>query len=165
MTLSVVASAAVKTHNYAQMDGAEVTAIGNFDTRVGSGVIDLERMIENTSYFRLSNDNKQSQYTRARQDVYWTANQEIQIGLAWVVYIGLNSAGTQVDEIYNTAYHLRLYDPDGTLVASSTLANCNVQLIRYTAPTSGNYQITVFQSGSQAEEIDWDYLAVTYNCE
>ena len=65
---------------------------------------------------------------------------------------------------YITNYDLKIYDPNGNLVCSSTLdANNSVELVRYTVPYTGTYTVAVYQNGIMPTEIENDYISLVCN--
>ena len=117
----------------------------------------LNIISNNTSYVGWGNTNLTAGYQVGSQNVYLSSGTELQIGLAW-----LASATLSGNNVYLTNYDLYLYDSYGALVASSTLTNSSVELIRYTATTAGTYTMVVYQSGSKTSTIGAETIYLTY---
>ena len=87
------------------------------------------------------------------------------ISLAWLV-TAVNSAPfdfyIDITEIIITDYDLRIYTPSGSYVYSACSAS-NVELVRLTAEEFGNYRIVLYQYGALDDEIDGEWLFLTYN--
>ncbi|MBQ7299031.1 MAG: T9SS type A sorting domain-containing protein [Clostridia bacterium] len=63
-----------------------------------------------------------------------------------------------------TDFNLEIFNSSGTRVAKSMLGTkSNVELIRYTAASSGTYTIKVTMTGGQNANIESDCVALTYN--
>ncbi|MDY0075488.1 MAG: PPC domain-containing protein [Acholeplasmataceae bacterium] len=61
----------------------------------------------------------------------------------------------------STDLDLRLYNPSGNLVDSSSSSNYNIEYIRYTAGASGYYTLKVYQWGNYAT-IGTEHIGVAY---
>ncbi len=147
--MAVLSSTAKKTYDYTNYP------LGNFNRRVGAGIINLFDSIESYSEVYKYNKNKTSNTTIITEQVHLTAGTEIQVGLSWLV-----TADTSNQEIYNTDYDLRLITPSGATVLSSL--SSNVELIRYSVPDTGTYTIIVLQKGEMDETISGDRINLSY---
>lgn len=154
--LSVITSTAQQTRDY----DADV---GNFDSRVGAGVIDLQRMIDSDLYVSEHNTDGSQKTELLSVEMSLQEGADLQVGLAWLVTaINTSSTDISISDVYVTDYDLRIYAPSGTLV-SSTLVYSNVELVRLTAEETGTYRIVVYQWGSINENVEGDWISLTIN--
>lgn len=154
---SVLMSTAKKTNDYDN-------DVGNFDEKVGAGVVDLQRMVDSNLSYQMNNWNSSSRVYIAEIDVYLTAGQELQAALAWLVRaVNTSSSTIYVNGVYSTNYQLMVRGPSGSLVTASLLGNGNVEMIRLTAPTSGTYQLVVLQASEVVMGESGDWISLTYN--
>ena len=154
--ISVLTSTAQKTHDY----NADV---GNFDSRVGAGVIDLQRMVNSNLFRNLNNMDGTAQTELSSNNIVLQNGAELQVGLAWLANaINASSSGYSISNVYVTDYDLRIYSPSGALV-SSALISSNVELVRLTATETGTYRIVVYQWGAINPNVTEDWISLTYN--
>lgn len=154
--LSVLTSTAQKTSDY----NADV---GNFDSRVGAGVIDLQRMIDSEFFVNEHNTDGVQNSELLSVEKYVQAGTELQVGLAWLVTaVNTSTTGINISEVYVTDYDLRIYAPSGALV-SSGLTSSNVELVRLTATETGTYRIVLYQWGAINVNNEGDWISLTIN--
>jgi hypothetical protein len=164
LVMANVIATANKTYDYSSDNG-------EFDEKVGSGIIDFTRMI-NSDYVSLTNSNSSAGVNVISKEITLNAETEIQIGLLWLMATGdpiivndtnKNEQYPAVIQLYLTDYNLYLYDSSYNIVASSTLVNSNTELIRATISTSGTYTIVVYQNGVKHSGNPSDTLSLVYN--
>ena len=150
--LSVITSTAQKTYDYS-------ATIGDFDNKVGAGLVSLEGMLNSSIYQNKSNTNTTAKTNVISKSVYLSAGTEVQIGLGWLVTVDLDE-----EEVYVTDYDLRIYDSSGNLVKSTYLTNTNIEVLRTTITSSGTYTIVAYQYGTMDDNVsrDWMSLTVSY---
>ena len=153
--LSLITATAQKTADYTSTD--------HFDEKVGAGMIDLQRMFDNSDEcVSLTNycDNNYTYNNLVYQSETFQIStvEDIQISVAWLAH---TDRAQSISEVYVTDYDLLFVNEynGGIIMADSVLTNSNVELIRYTFELSGPYHIEVRQRSSHEMT---DYLAVTY---
>lgn len=133
---------------------------GNFDDRVGAGCLNVQSMLDNSSravtYSVTSGSSSGTQI--ASISLSLSTGQDLQVGLAWYMYyLTGNTAG------YLTNYDLRILNSSGSIVARSSIAGySNVEMLRYTATSSGVYRIVIYQTGSMNSNIPGEKVSVAY---
>ena len=147
--LSVVTSTAQKTYDYS-------ATIGDFDNKVGAGLISLEGMLNSSVYQNKANTNATAKTKVISKNVYLSAGTEVQIGLGWLVTVDLDE-----EEVYVTDYDLRIYDSSGNLVKSTYLTNTNIEMIRTSITSSGTYTIVAYQYGTMNDNVNIDWMSLT----
>ena len=150
--MSVLTSTAQKTYDY-----GNGSFIGNFDKKVGAGIIDLDAAIESYQYTVLKNTNTAPKTEIISKELTLTAGTEIQIALSW-----LATADATNETVYVTDYDIYLYNAAGTRVITSTLSRTNVEMLRYIVPTTGTYRIVAFQFDLMNSNINQDWISLTY---
>lgn len=150
MKAAIIASAA-KTTGYN-------ATLGYFDEKVGAGSLDFLTMREydHLSYgFSTSSFFNNPNGIVSSDTVSLSKDQTIQIACTWHADVS-----TSLQQANITNYDLRLYDANGTIVASSALGNfSNVEFIRYKAPAAGTYTVAIYQNGNLQTSVDWRGLA------
>jgi len=150
--MSVLTSTAQKTYDY-----GEGNFIGNFNKKVGAGIIDLDAAIESYQYTVLKNTNSTPRTEIISKELTLTAGTEIQIALSWLV-----TADATNETVYVTDYDLYLYNSTGTRVVTSSLTRTNVEMLRYIVPTTETYRIVAFQFSPMNSNVDQDWISLTY---
>lgn len=159
---SLIMSCANKTEDYS-------TDLGEFDDKVGSGSLDFLEMRTRDYVAYLYRNNVDGDNTANAStcdiSISLAKNSELQASLAWFAVINKNATNNSlIENCYITNYDLRLYSESGELLCESALnEKNNVELIRYTAPTAGNYILSIYRNGTMPLEIEKDYIGVTYN--
>lgn len=119
---------------------------GGFDDKVGAGSLDFYQM--RTYDFEHSILLRDSTNCTPNSNVYnqpltLYKNDQLQAAICW----SFNNTNT-VESIGSTNYDLRLYDQNNNLVCQSNLdSNNGNELIRYKAPSSGTYTLSVYLNG------------------
>ena len=150
---ALITATAQKTSDYSNDKG-------EFDERVGAGLINLSKMLYSSdNWVPFSNNNSTAGVEILSQDIYLNAGEDINIALSWLVPV--DSTPTSSSDIYMTDYDLYLYNPSGYKVALSAL-NRNTEFIRTTAAISGTYRIVVYQYSSKTS-VNGDYLALAFD--
>ena len=151
---SALMTAADKTDDY-------VADRGNFSNKVGAGHINLDRVFSIDTYQYYTNyldHTYNSGVTVIDKNIYLTANSELQTSLAYYSFVLSNDSNYN----YVTDYDIRIYNSSNVLVASSSLNNTsNVELVRYLAPSSGSYRVTVYRYSTVYSLNDRDYIMLT----
>lgn len=131
---------------------------GNFDDRVGAGVVNLENLIHSMDcVITIQRTSKSSAGTEMRTiDVPLSKNQTLKAVLYWLVRFESNT-------LYCTDYDLKLYDANSNLVASSTTASNNIEMIKYKATAAGTYRLVAYQYGGFSGDSGFDWLALAYD--
>lgn len=148
--LATVTSTAQETYGYSG-------TIGEFDNKVGAGIVNLERMIDNDVVTYAYNTSGIAQTTVISRNVYLTAGAELQVGLAWLAIADLNPT-----TVYVTNYDLYVYGPNGGNI-TSTLTSSNVEMLRIPITTTGTYRIVVYQAEDINVDVSGDYISLAYN--
>ena len=150
---AVINATALETSDYSN-------DIGEFDERVGSGMINLNKMLSDVNYIDIRNGNSTPGVEIINENVDLVAGTQIQIALSWM--IDASTAATDVDAIYLTDYDLYVLDSWDNIIASSVLSNSNVELIRTTIATTGTYRIMAYQCGAKNSNNLYDEISLAY---
>ena len=152
LILSIITSSAQKTADYEEN-------VNFFDSRVGAGVIDLEKMIVQSkkTTWHLTSDVDSPVYSMALE---LNRGTDLQVAIAWLANTTSPSSNGVTVSCLN--YDLIIKGPDGNIIASSILNNSNVELIRYTAEVRGTYTIQVYSLFSTSDMIDDVCIALSY---
>ena len=149
---AIVVASAAKTTGYSE-------TYGYFDEKVGAGCIDFINMREfdylaHGFYIQSLNNNPNSiVYSK---NISLSKDQTIQTALSW-----LADVSTSPDQTKITNYDLRLYNPNGVLVASSALGSfSNIEFIRYKAPSAGTYTVSIYQNDNMQTNVDSYGIAI-----
>ena len=105
------------------------------------------------------------------QEIYLQSGTDVQIASAWFAKTSttMDHSIPVVSEILVTDYNIYLVNTtlgnttDYVTVASSTLSNSNIEMIRYHAELSGTYRIIVYQAGNMHENNTSDWVYLNYN--
>ena len=151
--LSLLASTSRKNYDYED-------TICDFDDKTGAGIIDLERMIDSYIYSVEYNDDHTPGKRVITLSEYLSAGTNIQIGLAWLVTIYSEVEGEE--EICVTDYDLQMFDSSGNIMHSSTLSKSNVEMLRISISKNDTYKIVVYQWSEMSQNVDMDWMAITY---
>ena len=165
--LSLINSTATKTADY-------FSDLEEYDSHVGAGMINLQRMLLNSNTCStFENTVSSTSNTVFSQNLYLNAGRELQIALAWLVETSAPEPATNsngdtvsiVSEITLADYDIYLVNTSGGSVdvASSALSFSNVELIRFSSELSGFYRIEVYQIGDSTLAGHTDELTLSYN--
>lgn len=150
---SMLIASAKKTENYSNISGSY------FDDKVGAGCLNYNdglRNCEHIFYAWRKQATSVPNGNTMQHSISLSKNDELQVGLAWSAEFN--------NLCYITNYDIKIYDPNGILVCSSTLdANNSVELVRYTIPSTGTYTIAVYQNGIMPSQIANDYISLVCN--
>ncbi|MBQ8408380.1 MAG: S8/S53 family peptidase [Clostridia bacterium] len=162
MILSLITANANKPFDY--ISGTPL--FGNFDEKMGAGVINLESMIANSDQCVVFTHSGISPgFELGEQNIYMFQNFDLQVALAWLVSTDGTITQYSVDDVtttYLTNYDLFIYDALGNIVAQSNLTYSNVEIIRFTAPSSGMYRISIIQGVGVNPDDYLDYVALSF---
>ena len=150
--LSALMATAQKPYGYAEN-------IGKFNDKVGAGVIDLQKLIDNHPYYSDVNINESGGYVVTQITVHLHVGDNIQAGLAWLANVKTN-VSSQPTDVLLTDYDLYIYSPSGGMKISQ-LGHSNVEMIRGTATETGYYTIKIYQYGSCTNS-SGDWISLTY---
>ncbi|MBQ8448683.1 MAG: S8 family serine peptidase [Clostridia bacterium] len=124
-----------------ETDDYEAT-VGNFDAKVGAGMIDLEQMIHNR--VREINQTVQPNTAAGSKVIdltkYFGAGLNVDIGLAWAAEVTKNNT-TYITNLTN--YNLIVYNSNNEVVASSTLSYSNVEKVSFNSGNGDTFRICV----------------------
>lgn len=155
--MSVVTSAAQKTADY-------TANVGQFDSRVGAGVIDLQKMLNNGTKYRIEYryaGSASSDFLTLELNL--TAGMNFQAALAWMSYpVNASTTGISISQVILTDYDLRIYSPSNQLYASQ-LGDSNVEMVRFTVEETGTYRIVLRQYGNKSDDSGDDTVVLSYN--
>ncbi|MBO5356175.1 MAG: S8 family serine peptidase [Clostridia bacterium] len=149
--LAILNSTAETTYGYLALNG-------NYDEKVGAGIIDLEAMIDNNFYYSTFNSDGEATTDALSRQIQLNQGTEIQVGLAWLV-----TANTDDEEVYVTNYDLAIINSSGRIIASSRLTLSNVEMLRYTVETTDTYTIVARQFGDINSNNSGDWISLVYN--
>ncbi len=162
-TMALLTATAQYTDDYSE-------TIDHFDAKVGAGVLDSQKLIENSENFvEHMNSETESSIGIVSEPIYLVAGTEIQIGLAWLArtdgyideYGRIHYSETDV-----TDFDLYLVTSSGdTIIESSTLTDSNIEMIRFTIVTTGTYRIEVDLCETIPESEKYELLFVAYSIE
>ncbi len=156
---SILISTAEKTHDYT-LDR------GNFDDKVGAGVVNVEKAVSdnyNRTYtINVSNDALSGDRVFT-VTFLMNAGETLNVALAWYGYSEYNEANNDEQNAYAVDYRV-VIDRSSTSYASSNTAFSNVELIRYTAESTGYYSIIVYKIDTLTNPIG-DTLSLAFNHE
>ena len=152
--MSVLTSTAQKTYDYDYIG----MGVGNFNKKVGAGIINVEAAIESNLYYLTGNTNTEAQTEIASREIYLLPGDEIQIALSWLV-----TSDYENEMVYVTDYDLKLFGPSGNLIVASAVSNSNTEMIRFTMYEEGIYRIVIYQYSAMDPYIEKDWMALTYN--
>ena len=154
LILSLLTSTATKTNDYTQ-------SAGYFDTKVGAGVVNLEKMIQYTQHQLITNTNHTAGAEIYAVEVYRTYGSTLSVGLSWLIGFDLDTGAV----LPLTNYGIKIYGPSGNMIGASNLTDSNVELYRQNIALAqtGWYKIVVYQYGAMDENQSRDYLALTYH--
>jgi len=156
--MALITATADRSYDY-------VGDVDYFDYELGAGVINLDRMLENDSYWNDYIINETAQTEIYRTSVSIPAGNQLQAGLSWLVDADRTVSGGQyVYDIFEMDYDLKLYNSAGRLVCSSELALTNVEMLRYYTSKGGIFTLVVYQYDQQAE-YGGNYMSLVYNVE
>lgn len=119
---------------------------GGFDDKVGAGSLDFYQMrtydLESKILLR-SSSNSTPNSNVYNQTLNLSKNDQLQAAICW------SFKNTNTAELINsTNFDLRLYDQNSNLVCQSNLdLNNGSELIRYKAPSSGTYTLSIYLNG------------------
>ena len=159
---ALIASTARKTYDYS------TGTVGFFDEKVGSGILDLERMINSSEEVCVYNESGETYAELASIDIYLNAGDEIQAAISWLIDIHGLENGYVNDEstnLYINDYDLLIYNSRGVTEADSDLLDSNVEMFRFVAPTSGTYTIVIEQWSDLLEANENELIVLCYNIE
>ncbi len=151
---ALIMASANKTEDY-------VADVGYLDDRVGAGSLDVNELlnIETLGYNYVTPEMNLENTVVAGKTINLSQGDELQAAACW--YATLPYANS--NQKYITNYDLKLYNENNVLVCESTFDNTNtVEFIRYTAPTSGQYTLSVYLNGAMNPNNPSDY--VYYAC-
>lgn len=153
---AMLIASAKKTESYSNI------ANSYFDDKVGAGCLNYNdglRDCDHMFYAWKRQATSVSNGNTMQHSIALSKNDELQVGLAWSAEFN-----DLTDLCYITNYDLKIYDPNGNLVCSSTLnANNSVELVRYTVPSTGTYTVAVYQNGIMPTQIANDYISLVCN--
>ncbi len=153
--MAIVQATATCTADYQEMTNHD------FDEKVGAGIINLERMMDDTNMSAYTKINRigTSGSIIFEEDEYFIAESSVQISAAWLVKAtpGYFDDNIEDDPIEGSVvgtksvmnYSIYVYDPYGNMVASSVCPDSAVELIRYVPEVSGYHRIVVKQTGNR----------------
>ncbi|MBQ8288584.1 MAG: S8/S53 family peptidase [Clostridia bacterium] len=162
-TMALLTSTAQYTDDYSE-------TIEYFDAKVGAGVLDAQKMIDNSDNFiEHMNSETTSTIGIVSEPIYLVAGTEIQISLAWLArtdgYVD-KSGNIHYSETDVTDFDLYLTTSQGgDVIAWSSLLDSNVEMIRYTVETTGTYWIEVDLNDSIDDTDKYELLYITYSTE
>lgn len=148
--MSVLMSTAQKTYDY-------TATKGEFDERVGAGIVDCGIANGNTFCSTMYNTNRTSRTQIISENVYMAAGETLDICFAWQV-----TSDTDNETVYLTDYDIKLIGPSNRLVDYSSLGNSNVEMIRFVATETGLHRIKVYQYSDLDPNVSGEYVALTY---
>lgn len=152
--MSVITSTAKKTNDYS-------TTVGQFDSKVGAGVIDLQKMMESSYSISKHHSTGSALSEVVGFEMSLTKGQDIQVALSWLAFAQrLDMNLLSIKKVHVTDYDLRIYQPSGNYTSSS-LTLTNVEMLRYTAPESGSYRIVIYQWGERDKDNYGDWMSLT----
>ena len=109
----------------------------------GAGLIRYDNFMEQYSKYQyLINRNGESGTILKNITVNLTAGTKYKASACWLAY----SDGTVASKKF-TDYDIFVIGPDGAIVADATSINSNVELVSFTAETTGTYTIKLMQFG------------------
>ena len=147
--ISTVTATAAKTTNY-------VNDNGFFNSQIGAGIIDVERMLGTTVIVQNKNNSVFSKGTIWTVERYFGENLDIQVGLAWLAFVYDNVT-------YVTDYDLMVYDSEGNLVASSVMTKSNVETVSFNTGNGDTFRISVVLPTTVSSPIEGDELSLAYS--
>lgn len=142
------------------MSGYSSTLPSGLNDEVGAGFLDYRRAriaMSNALSFANCGDTHYKDYLR-KKTVHLTEGQTLKAAIGW--FGNKKSKSSTGDSV--TDYDLHLLDSAGNVVKSAASAKNNVELLEYTASTSGDYTLGVFQYGyfvNCNNKIDWGGLS------
>jgi len=155
--MSVVTSTAQETIDY-------TANVGSFDNRVGAGVINLQKMLNNGTKYRI-----EYRYAGSASgdfltlELNLTAGMDFQAALAWMAYpVNTSTTGISISQVILTDYDLRVYGPSNQLY-SSALGNSNVEMVRFAVEETGTYRIVLRQYGNKPDNSGDDCVVLSYD--
>lgn len=133
----------------------------NFDSsgledKVGAGKLNYEnsrKVFKNKTTF---NNSSKDKGVKASKSIYLNKGDTVRISLAWLV-----DSNNETNPNIVTDYDLKLCDSNNSSVMVSVSAKNNIELIEYTATTSGSYTINAVQYGDKKSD-KTDYGAMCY---
>lgn len=131
------------------------------EEKVGAGMLRVDRAVDSVyrrSYTTLTNNDKYKTNIREIR-IYLSSGDDFQASLVWLK--NMLYTGNGLLALSSTDLDLRLYNPSGNLVDSSSSSSYNTEYIRYTASVSGYYTLKVYQWGNYAT-IGSEYIGVAY---
>ncbi len=142
------------------------TQTGGLDDKIGSGMLDLEKAIQNIDntvpFGNSSND--QLYLTVSSKSIYLSAGQRVRVAFDSVVNAhatdGTNNPTSCSGTDIVTKYYIYIYNSSGSIVSMSE-GDSNTRFLDYVAKNSGNYEIRVKQMSRKATTAT-DYCAYTY---
>ncbi len=148
---SVLMSTAQKTYDYA-------TTQGTFDKKVGAGIISLDDAIENYQHALCSNPpGATGRIEVISREISLEAGTELQVGLSWLVTVDVEN-----QKVYRGNYDVHLYNSSGSIVKNSDQERTNVDMFRYSVPTTGTYRLVVYQMSPMNRNVSEDRIALVY---
>lgn len=153
--MSLLTATAQKTQDYS-------VDVGDFNSKVGAGVIDLMKMLLNGQQHSMYyNTNGTFLSEVCSMSVYLEDGEQIQVSLSWLAYaVNRAETGTNVTKVCVTDYDILIYDPYNELAAISELWDSNVEMLRFTAEGEGSFRIAVLQAGAIDSANTGDYLSL-----
>ncbi len=136
-----------------------------FDNKVGAGIVNIERMLSLTTDLHYINTNPWNGREVFSVDLVLDQTYEFGASLSWLSYVyGTIDEETsdRLYELHNTNYDLLIYDSSDTLVYYSTLTHSAVELVRFIVPTTDDYRIVVYQTGTMWALNNEDHIALSY---
>jgi len=117
-------------------------ALGNRHMRLGSGVLNIERLLNQTGSERIviENNNLQGQ-TIAQRQVYLTAGQAFKANAYWLGEFAHSNGGSHI-----TNYDLQLFNSSNVKVAFSESTTSYSEIITFTPAASGTYSLRIVQT-------------------
>ena len=118
--------------------------LGNRSIRSGSGVLNIENLLNGVSSERyvVTNNNRQGQ-TIAERSISLTAGQAFKANAYWIGEFAHTNGGNHI-----TNYDLRLLNSSGTIVAQSNSTTTYSETITCAVPTMGTYRLIIHQTGA-----------------
>jgi serine protease AprX len=108
----------------------------------GAGVVDAQgaySVCNENKYVQVQLSNDQFPYQKFIN--VKTTSSPVRVSITWLMQNSQSSDSTMMGTL--TDLDLYVYDPDGTLIASSESANNNSELVQFTPSTTGAYKVIV----------------------
>ena len=129
--------------------------IGGFDSKAGAGMLDVDRLIYDSQQVPFSVFSVPSNKIVTEFGVWLYAGLPLKVCASWY-------AQSLKGNLRVTDYDLRLLDSAGKIVAVSSSAYNNQELLTFTPAFEGSYKIQLYMYSSSLDDIA-DYGSIAYS--